>query len=110
MEAPPMIDDRVYLLLLERCLRLEAELAIARGMPIAPPLPPIERRSLCEAQMAPDLQLPRRIGRVARLDEITRMRGLRRRGIGVRQIVEQTGFSEMTVRRYTNDVLIEREA
>jgi len=103
--------------LLARCLRLEAEIAMLKGIEVAPALPPIERRSLYDD--APPVAAPRLptgivLGRRPKqrhttADEIAQMRRLRSSGIRPAAIARQIGFSESTVRSYTNDVLLERE-
>ena len=99
--------------LLERCLRLEARIAQLEGRATEspPPQPPV----LAERAMAPlpSLRLAppvRRIERTATAGEIAHLRDLRRRGMGYTAISRVTPFSAATARRYTHDVLMEREA
>lgn len=109
-----MITDEQYRSLLARCLRLEAEIAILRGMDIAPTLPQIERREL------PITPLPIRqrrrcspvpgVRHIVPADEIAVMRELRRQGIGYGEIGRRTGWCRSTTTRHTRDVLLEREA
>lgn len=102
-----MLDsEREYLL--ERCLRLEAQVAMLQGHAIEP-LPPIER------QISPDplpsvtlLRPTRRITRAATSDEITHMRALRRSGLCFDEIARRMARSTWTVRKYTKDVQAEQ--
>lgn len=105
-----MTTDREQYLL-ERLLRLEAELAIARGIEVAPLLPSVTRGSLYDKEPRDLRQRPvRRIYRRASEDDITVMCSLRRRGKTYADIGRMTRFSASTAAAYTRDVAVEREA
>jgi hypothetical protein len=89
--------------LLERCLRLEARIAVLEGHAVAPMAPEVA------GPPAARMQLRRRIQRRANASDIAQMRLLRRRGLTPAQIGRQLGFSDTTTRAYTRDVLCERE-
>jgi hypothetical protein len=103
-------EERIYWI--ERCLRLELRIAILEGYATESPPPPPPR--LVELQLAPLLPResqpsPHRSLRNATDEEIASMRDLKQRGLSNTQVGRRVGFSECTVRRYTRDVLIERE-
>jgi len=107
------MTDAVYHWFVERCLRLELEIAILKGLESERPesvchttaAPPIES---CVAQL---LARPRRRSyRHASADEIAQMRTLKGRGYSCAEIARLTYFSASTVGAYTRDVLLEREA
>ncbi len=80
-----MITDAAYRAVVERCLRLEAEL---RGVAIdpAPVAPPVWRQ---------------RAYRPTTEAERATMRALRAIGVSHNEIARRTGYSHQTVRRYT---------
>jgi len=93
--------------LLERCLRLEAEVARLRGYAVAPLEPEITRPAA--SPLVPRIQLKRHVQRRASAADIAQMHDLRRRGLTPVQIGRQLGFSDTAVRGHTRDVLMERE-
>ncbi len=87
------MTDRECAYLLERCLRLEARIAVLEGYHAAPLLSSGRRRFYATTPA-----------------EIAHMRELRRRGLIYAEIARRVSRSECTARHYTKDVLIEREA
>lgn len=106
-----MIDDeRAYLL--ERCLRLEAQIAILQGHNIIAPPQPAQRWGLDGPLPSVVLRHPKhqhRIRHAVTADEVAQMRELRRRGFCYGEIARRMSRSVWTARRHTFDVLIERE-
>lgn len=99
--------------LLERCLRLEAELLLARGIAIPPPLPQVARRGLYAAPLSSPLRIAlgtaRKIYHVATEAEIAQMRELRRQGLSYSAIGRELSFTGTTVRDHARDVIVEQE-
>lgn len=94
--------------MLERCLRLEAELARARGIDVAPLLPPIERRNMYDhmpSALRDTLGWPYTPQRRVTADQAAEMRALRSRGLTYLAIARRLNVSHTTVRRYARDVL-----
>lgn len=89
--------------LLERCLRLEAELLIARGESIPPPLPKIERRCLYGDPLPSSTGFIQTYHRASLVD-IMQMRALRKNGLSLVRVGYRLNFSPATVRRYTKDM------
>lgn len=87
--------------LLERCLRLEAQLL---GVPLDPPVaelpapPPAPVRVVMRGTLL----------RKATPADVLMMRTLRARGLSYRAIGSRVGFSESTARIYTRDVQVAR--
>jgi len=99
-----MTTDREQYLL-ERLLRLEVELAIARGIAVAPLLPPTPRRSLYDTSQATasTATLLRRKQRRTTSDERAQMVDLKARGLSPVQIGYKLGMSDTTVRRQLHE-------
>lgn len=95
-----MMEERTYLL--ERCLRLEAQLL---GVAVDPP-----REAAHTAPPVPTtIQHPRGTRRAYRTVEpadIAQMRELRARGLSYRAIAKQVAFADATVRTYVRDVQV----
>jgi len=108
-------EERVYYI--ERCLRLEAELARALGLSCEIILPAIKRRSLYDdtppfhisfrdmpvkpAQRSVHSYRPQR---KITSDDAAKMRDLRRTGLSYEKIGARLQFSPSTVRIHTFDV------
>jgi hypothetical protein len=106
------MTDETYRWFVERCLKLELEIAVLKGLEAE--RPPIERRDLYDAppkalRVPKSISWPRAIQRQATDEDIARMRELRQQGLSPYKVGLRVGFSEETVRRHTRDVLIERE-
>jgi len=94
-----MIRDRAALL--ERCLRLEAQLlGVAVDPPVVEPLPPppVERVVVMHGITF----------RKTTPADVAAMRELRARGLSYKAISQRVGFSESTARIYTLDVQVAR--
>ncbi len=76
--------------LLDRCLRLEAQIALLCGVPVAP-LPPI-------VLLPP---IGRRRGQRVTADEIAQMQALTARGVSARRAAFALHVNEDTIRRHT---------
>ena len=100
-----MTTDREQYLL-ERCLRLEAEIARLRGMYVAPLLPKVERRSLYVETPPPsaaNATLLRRKQRRTSAAERALMVELSERGLSPIQISYRLGMSDTTIRRQLHE-------
>jgi DNA-binding NarL/FixJ family response regulator len=105
------MTDKTYRWFVERCLKLELEIAVLKGLEAE--RAPIERRDLYElaAHAATPVvpKHPRRLDFRATDEGIMRIRELKRQGLSNPQIGKRAGCSEHTVRRYTRDIGLERE-
>jgi hypothetical protein len=100
------VDERAYLL--ERCLRLEAQIAMLQGHTIALSAP-TQRWSFDGPLPSVVLKHPKhqhRIRRAVTTDEIMQMRNLRRRGMAYEDIARRMARSTWTARRHTFDIAI----
>ena len=99
-----MTTDREQYLL-ERLLRLEAEIAELRGIEVAPLLPKVQRRSLYDVTQATasGAVLMRRKQRRTTDDERAQMIELKARGFSPVQIGYRLGMSDTTIRRQLHE-------
>lgn len=97
-----------YRWFVNRCLKLELQIAVMKGLELAPPshaaLPPIAVRM--PFAVPPVRSRQRRTTEA----EIAQMRALRARGYGYNQIGRAVGFSNSTVKYHTKDVQREEQA
>jgi DNA-binding NarL/FixJ family response regulator len=99
---PEVLIDEERRYYVERCLRLEAEIARLSGIFVEELPPPCAKELPLAVTLA--IVRGRRIHHAVTPDEIAQMRQLRRSGLSYNQIASRMGRAEQTARRYTMDV------